>query len=240
MNTSLLATLGLGFGLGLKHALDADHLVAISTIVGRERSVWRSSLVGTVWGLGHTASLFMAAVAVIVLRVSISPAMAQSMEFCVGVMLMILGADLVRRLLRGEIQLHSHTHEHDGESHAHLHLHAYATVDDHLHHTVGRRPFFVGVVHGLAGSAALTLFVLSTIESAWMAILYVLVFGAGTVAGMFIMSTLIGLPFALASRRLSGAVQCLQLAIGVGSFAFGIFYAGQVAFGEHWLTQLLP
>jgi ABC-type nickel/cobalt efflux system permease component RcnA len=239
MDAPLLATLGLGFGLGIKHALDADHVVAICAIVGRERSLWRSSLVGAIWGLGHTASLFLAALAVIVLRVSISPTAAQSLELCVGVMLMILGADLLRRVARGEIELHSHLHEHDGERHAHLHLHARPIAVDHAHHGVGRRPFIVGMVHGLAGSAALTLFVLSTIANPWAALLYVVIFGAGTVAGMGIMSTLIGMPLAIASRRLTGLARRLQLAVGFGSFAFGVFYAWQIAIGERLIAQLL-
>ena len=231
MDAPLLATLSLGFGLGLRHALDADHLVAICAIVGRdrERSVWQSSRVGALWGLGHTAALFAAAVAVIALRVTISPAVARSLELGVGVMLMVLGADLLRRVVRGELRIHSHEHEHDGAPHAHLHLHTHPVAVDHAHHGVGRRPFWVGAVHGLAGSAALTLFVLSTIASPWLALLYVAIFGAGTIAGMGLMSTLIGMPFALAARRLTRVAHRLQLAVGFGSFAFGVFYAWQVA-----------
>ena len=234
MDAPLLATLSLGFGLGLRHALDADHLVAICAMTGsdREQSVWRSSRVGALWGLGHTASLFVAALAVIVLRVSISPPVAQSLELAVGLMLMVLGADLLRRVVRGELRIHSHEHEHDGAPHAHLHLHTHPVAADHVHHGVGRRPFWVGAVHGLAGSAALTLFVLSTIVSPWLAVLYVVIFGVGTIAGMGIMSTLIGMPFALASRRLSHYASRLQLAVGFGSFAFGVFYAWQVAATE--------
>src|SRR4030095_4890483 len=103
MDGSLIGTLGLGFVLGLKHALDADHLVAVSTIVGRERSIWKSAWVGVIWGMGHTAWLLLAAVMVIVLRISISPTVALSLEFCAGLMLMILGADLLRRVVRGDI-----------------------------------------------------------------------------------------------------------------------------------------
>ena len=241
MNGSLLGTLALGFVLGLKHALDADHLVAVSTIVGREQSIWKSSWVGAIWGMGHTASLFLAAVAVIVLRVSISPAVALSLEFCVGLMLMILGADLLRRVVRGDIAIHTHSHTHgDSEQHVHLHVHApVVRAADHAHHGVGRRPFFVGVVHGLAGSAALMLFVLSTISSPWAALLYVVIFGAGTIGGMLVMSGLIGLPFAIASRRLSSIVGRIQFAVGIGSFAFGVFYAWRVAVSDGLLATLL-
>jgi len=238
MNGSLLATLALGFGLGLKHALDADHLVAICTIAGRERSLWRSSLIGALWGLGHTASLFVAAVAVIVLRVSISPTLALSMEFCVGIMLIVLSGDLLRRIFRGEMRIHAHHHAHDGAEHAHLHVHVDG-AKDHAHHGIGHKPFFVGVVHGLAGSAALTLFVLSTISNPWAGLLYILIFGAGTIAGMLIMSSLISLPFSLASRKLRGLSDPLQLGIGVGSFAFALFYTWQIVADERLLGTFL-
>jgi len=240
MNGSMIGTLALGFALGLKHALDADHLVAVSTIVGRHRSIWKSSLVGAVWGMGHTASLFAAAVAVIVLRVTISPAVALTLEFCVGLMLIVLGADLLRRVVRGEITVHSHAHEHGGDEHAHPHVHAskLAATDDG-HHSVGVRPFLVGLMHGFAGSAALMLFLLSTISDPWIGLLYVLIFGLGTIAGMLAMSAVIGLPFALASQLLEGFVGRIQFAVGLGSLAFGVFYSWEVAAGGGLLTSLL-
>jgi sulfite exporter TauE/SafE len=240
MNESLIGTLALGFVLGLKHALDADHVVAISTIVGRQQSVWKSSVVGVIWGMGHTASLFVAAVVVILLRVTISETMALTMEFCVGLMLIILGADLLRRVVTGEVAIHSHAHEHSHDEHVHFHIHApHLASDGDSHHGVGKRPFLVGLVHGLAGSAALMLFVLSTISSPWLALLYVLIFGAGTIGGMLVMSTVISLPFALASHLLSALVGRIQLAVGVGSLAFGVFYTWQVAVNGGLLTALL-
>ena len=239
MNEALTATLALGFGLGLKHALDADHVIAISTIVGRQRSIWKSSLVGVVWGLGHTTSLFLAAVAVVALRFTISPLLGSSMELCVGLMLMFLGADVLRRVLRGDVRIHSHVHEHDGTEHVHLHVHPHThATSHHWHHAPGIRPFLVGIVHGLAGSAALMLFVLGTISSPWAALLYVVIFGAGTIAGMLIVSTLLSLPLALASR-LPGVAHRIHLAAGIGSFAFGVFYTWQIAFGDGFLMTIL-
>jgi len=227
MNGTLFGTLALGFVLGLKHALDADHLVAVSTIVGREKSVWKSSLVGAVWGMGHTASLFVAAVAVILLRLTISPRAAATMEFGVGLMLIGLGFDLVRRVVRGEIAVHSHAH---AGGNAHLHMHAFGEAGrDTEHAGVGRRPFFIGLVHGLAGSAALMLFVLTTITSPWLGVVYVLIFGGGTIGGMLVMSTILGLPFALANRVFEGVVGKIQFAAGLGSLGFGVFYAWHVA-----------
>jgi ABC-type nickel/cobalt efflux system permease component RcnA len=229
---TLLGTLALGFLLGLRHALDADHLVAVSTIVGREKSLWRSSVVGAIWGAGHTVSLLVAAVAVILLKLTISPRVALALELGVGVMLIVLGADLLRRVIRGEVVVHSHPHGHAGDEHAHWHVHSESQeLAPGSHHPVGKRPFFVGLVHGLAGSAALMLFVLTTIPGPWMGVLYVVVFGAGTIGGMLVMSTLIGLPFALASRAMPRFVGAVQFAAGLGSLSFGLFYAWRIGSG---------
>lgn len=233
MNGSLPATLALGFVLGLRHALDADHLVAVSTIVGRERSVWKSSLVGAVWGVGHTASLFAAAVAVILLRWTISPRAAAGMEAGVGAMLVVLGLDLLRRVIRGDLARHAHDHDHGGDAAAAFHLHPGPPAPDPSRSgRVGKRPFIVGLVHGLAGSAALMLFVLSTIANPWLGVLYVTVFGIGTIGGMLTMSTVLALPFALAQRAFAGLVGKIQFAAGVGSVGFGVFYAWHTAVAE--------
>ncbi len=230
MNGSLLGTLALGLVLGLKHALDADHLVAVSTIVGREKSIWKSSLVGIVWGAGHTASLFVAAVAVILLRWTISPRAAAGMEVAVGAMLVLLGLDLLRRVLRGEIAAHSHDPARGGHVHPGVLPPPAAPRGNPA--GVGKRPFVIGLVHGLAGSAALMLFVLSTISNPWLGVLYVVVFGAGTIGGMLVMSTLLGLPLALAQRTVSGLAGKIQFLAGVGSVGFGVFYAWHTAVAE--------
>src|SRR5262245_55256858 len=192
MEPSLLATLVFGFGLGLQHSFDADHLVAMSTMVGRSGSVPRAAVVGAIWGLGHTAALLAAALAVIALRVSVAPAMAATLEVGVGVMLIVLGGDVLLHALGGALRIHSHANVQEGGEHRHPH--------EHTHPGTIRRPFFVGVVHGLAGSAALMLAVLGTIGDAWTGLLYVAVFGCGTIVGMLALSTLLGLPFVLGAR----------------------------------------
>lgn len=223
--TPLFVTLGLGFLLGVKHALEADHLVAVTAIVGRHRSLWRSSIVGAYWGLGHTASLLLASLGVLALKRTIPPRVALGLELGVGVMLVLLGADLLRRISGGGLRLHSH--EHDG--HSHLHVHAEGPVEPAAHHhAIGRRPFLIGLVHGLAGSAALTLFVLTTLPSLWAGLFYVAVFGAGTVAGMLVMSAVVGLPFALAARTASGLSARIQGLAAVGSIGFGVWYSWSV------------
>ncbi|MEO6323201.1 MAG: sulfite exporter TauE/SafE family protein [Thermoanaerobaculia bacterium] len=228
-----LVTLGLGFLLGLRHALDADHLVAVSTIVGRHKSLWRSSVIGAYWGLGHTVSLLLASVVVIGLRRTIPQRAAQGLEVLAGLMLVVLGLDLLRRAAKGELSVH--THEHDG--HVHLHAHT-GRVPEKAHHHIGKRPFIVGMVHGLAGSAALTIVVLSTIQSPWAGLFYVLVFGLGTIVGMLVMSAAVGLPFALAARKASRLAGRVQVLAALSSIGFGLWYAYRILFVEGLLKTL--
>ena len=223
----LILTLGFGFILGMKHALDADHLVAMSTILSRQASLWRSSIVGAYWGLGHTASLLVASLVVVGFRQSISEQTAVGLELVVALMLVLLGLDLLRRIRRGDLTIHSH--EHDGHVHLHAHLGRHRESVGHHHVRIGSRSFFIGIVHGLAGSAALTLFMLSTLRSLWTALAYVVVFGAGTMVGMLLMSLLIGLPVSLAVRRGAHVAVPVQVLAGIGSVAFGLWYTYRVA-----------
>jgi len=229
MPTTPLAVLGFGFVLGLRHALDVDHLAAVSTIVSQRRSLWRSSLVGALWGLGHTAALFAASVVVIGLHTEIPPRLAQGLEMGVAVMLVGLGLNLLRTLWSGGT-LHHHVHAHDGRPHVHPHLHAAeeTTRDTHHHLRTGRRPFFVGLVHGLAGSGALMLAVLATIPSPSLALAYVAIFGAGSIAGMVAMSTIFGVPLALVGGRFARAELALRLGAALGSVAVGLRLAWEL------------
>jgi len=225
----------LGFALGLKHALDPDHMVAVSTIVSESKSIARSSLVGTFWGLGHTMSLLLAGIAVIAFRIRIPERMALWMEFAVALMLVILGAKALLKPLRGW-NVHIHRHSHDGSSHIHLHLHRPGEEGAHHHrHLIGfgARPFFVGMVHGMAGSAALMILVLATIPSALAGLLYIAVFGLGSVGGMLIMSSLISMPFVLTRKRFRLLSEGLQVTVGLFSLSFGLFLAWHYGFREH-------
>ena len=229
-NGMFLSVLGLGFVLGLKHALDPDHMVAVSTIVSESRSVRRSSLIGTFWGLGHTLSLLCASVVVIALKVRIPDRIALWMEFAVALMLIFLGLRTTMKSLRGW-KLHRHCHTHDGNTHTHLHLHRERDELAHHHrHLIrsGARPFFVGMVHGMAGSAALTLLVLATIPSAVAGLIYIAVFGLGSVGGMLIMSSLISLPFVFAQKSFRLLGEAMQLIVGLSSVAFGVFMVWQI------------
>ena len=234
-NGTLIGLLGLGLILGLRHALDPDHIAAVSTIVSESRSVRRSSLIGAFWGLGHTMSLLIAGVLVIALKVQISDRAALWVEFAVALMLIFLGLKATLRSLRGW-KLHRHRHRHDGSTHSHLHLHREGDEQAHRHrHLIrsGARPFLVGMVHGMAGSAALTLLVLATIPSAVAGLIYVAVFGLGSVGGMLIMSSLISLPFVLTRKRFNVLSEGLQVAVGLFSLSFGLFLVWQYGFHEH-------
>lgn len=231
MDASLLGVLGLGLLLGVTHALDADHVAAVSTLVGRERSLGRSCFLGVAWGLGHTAALLVAGIGVIAFKLTISPRLEHGLEMVVAVVLVLLGGHVLVQSLR-EVGIHRHEHTHDGRIHGHLHLHLKrdlghgathaVAAHDHVHLLeLGRRPFLVGLLHGLAGSAALMLLVLSTISSPAAGLLYITVFGVGSTAGMLVLSGLIGLPFALAGRAPVLQVG-LQLLAGATSLVLGV------------------
>ena len=234
-NGTLVGLLGLGLILGLRHALDPDHIAAVSTIVSESRSVRRSSLIGTFWGVGHTMSLLIAGILVIALKVQISDRAALWMEFAVALMLILLGLKAMLKPLRGW-RIHVHQHTHGGSSHSHVHLHRPSEEHAHRHrHLIrsGARPFLVGMVHGMAGSAALMILVLATIPSAVAGLIYIAVFGLGSVGGMLIMSSLISLPFILTRKRFNVLSQGLQVAVGLFSLSFGLFLTWQYSVQEH-------
>lgn len=241
MNEPFSMALGLGFVLGLKHATEADHLVAVTTIVSEQRSVWRSMLVGALWGTGHTAALLLAGVLVILLRVAIPAQVATALEFGVALMIIGLGGRLLYFLFRQNQQLHVHAHSHDTVPHAHLHFHdapdAHSVNEPRAHdgraHSMrlGWRPLVIGMMHGLAGSAALTLLVLAEVMqggSRLQGLAYLFVFGIGSIGGMLLMSGLIGLPFVFTAVRLERVHTPVRLVAGVTSILFGLYYAWEV------------
>ncbi len=223
MDTSLYAALGLGFLLGIRHAMDADHVAAVSTLVSQHRSLSRSCLLGTFWGLGHTLALLAAGIATIALRLSISPELEKAFERGVGCMLVLLGAHVLLRSL-ATWRLHAHEHPHGDHSHRHLHLHLGGPPGHRHAHLLrmGGRPFLVGLLHGMAGSAALVLLVAAAIPSPVGGLLYILVFGAGSTMGMLVLSGLIGLPFVVAADRSRSALVFIQILSGVTSTVLGV------------------
>src|ERR1051325_291013 len=236
----LLAVLGIGLVFGLKHATEVDHVVAITTIVSRHKNVFRSAIVGALWGAGHTATLLLIGVIVLSLRVAIPERVSGWLEFGVALMIIGLGVSALWRATRSSNEVHLHQHSHDGLSHTHVHFHEHENkhnpssqvAHSHTVSRVGWKPVLVGMMHGLAGSGALTLLVLTQISSPWLGILYVVTFGFGSIVGMLLMSGLIGLPFAFTSGKLTHVHQGLQTLAAVLSICFGVWYAFRVYTGS--------
>jgi nickel/cobalt exporter len=235
---SSLGMLGLGLVFGLKHATEVDHIVAVSAIVSEQRKLFRAAFVGGLWGAGHTASLIVVGVIVLGLRISIPDSVAAWLEFGVALMIISLGVIAIMRALRSRTGIHVHQHVHDAALHSHIHFHEQRHEDGapvpHSHEVkrIGLKPLIVGAMHGLAGSAALTLLVLTQINSVVLGIVYLAVFGLGSILGMLLMSGLMGLPFALSSRRLSKLHYVFQTLAGGLSIAFGIWYAYVTGFAS--------
>lgn len=188
MLVKLLGLLTTGFFLGMQHSLDADHVAAVSTIVSKHKSLKRSALVGTVWGLGHTSILLLVGLVVMILKLPIPEGLSQVLELLVGIMLLYLGLALLKNVVVDELHIHKHRH---GES-EHIHLHSHKIRRDHAHL---HRPFFIGVVQGLAGSAGILLLIMATLPSMTQGVLFTLTFGIGSVLGIVVSGAIIALPF---------------------------------------------
>jgi sulfite exporter TauE/SafE len=212
--------LTIGFVLGLQHATEADHLAAVSTIVSEKKNLLTASVVGGLWGVGHTISLFAVGLLVIFLKLEISESVEAKLEACVGLMLVILGLNALRKLFYAD-KIHVHSHEHDGHKHVHIHTHSSESKEE-SHHRLSPRSVVIGMVHGLAGSAALMLLVVPTIKSQAVALLYILIFGIGSIGGMMAMSFLIGLPFHFTAGRFDILNRGIRLIAGIFSLGLGI------------------
>ena len=231
MSISILSPLALGLVLGLKHALDADHLAAVSTMATERRGLAASSLIGALWGLGHTLSLVVAGVLVLLLHFQIDEHVGKALELCVGFMLIALGVNSLRRLARGG-KSHMCAPEHRGDWHLHPDINEKTeedVPDTHREPRLGARPLLVGMVHGLAGSAALTLLVLAAIPSPALGLLYIAIFGIGSIGGMVMMSTLLSLPAKLMSLHFARANIVIRGLAGIVSVCFGVFMVYDMA-----------
>jgi ABC-type nickel/cobalt efflux system permease component RcnA len=240
--------LALGLALGIRHAFDPDHLVAVTTIVSEYRHPLRAIWIGVSWGLGHTTTLFLAGAILLALNVHIPETLSPYFESLVGVMLIVLGLQTLWSFRRNRVHIHIHSHEGAAQPHKHFHSHAGETAHQHPQPHIRRwpwsagsppsenplngtraalQPFFrlksyiVGTVHGLAGSASLMLLVLADMHSTWSGVSYILVFGLGTLVSMGFISIFISLPFSI-SGRLPRLNRIAQAAAGAGSIAVGL------------------
>ena len=216
---SAIAVLLLGFVFGLYHAIEADHLGAVSAIVSEHKNVLTASVIGGFWGLGHTISLFIVGALVIFVKVQISENTEGFLEGVVGIMLVFLGLNAIRKIFAAQ-KIHTHTHDHDGHQHSHIHIHREEKAEV-SHHRFAPRSMLVGMIHGLAGSAGLMLLVLPTIPSPSVALLYIAIFGIGSIAGMMIMSLLMGLPLYFTAGRFISINRGIRLLAGAFSLVWG-------------------
>jgi sulfite exporter TauE/SafE len=262
----------------MRHAMDPDHVIAVATIVTRERSPWSAGLIGGLWGLGHTFTIALVGGAIIAFDVVIPPRLGLAMEFSVALMLVLLGSVSLMGLRRRV----AHSHSHDGHAHDHLDgqwadgqwadgqwANGHRAKNGHwpngrcadgrrpdgpgrldqakagsrLDRPLGRldasqilRPIVVGLVHGLAGSAAVALLVVATIHDPVWAIGYLVLFGVGTIAGMMVMTATIGLPFAYTAGRLVRVHRYLGLAAGLLSIGSGLFLSYQIGLEDGLFT----
>lgn len=205
----MLLVAGIGLLLGLRHALDADHVVAVTTIVSREQRFGRAAAIGALWGLGHTVALLVVGGAIIAFRLVVPPRVGLTLELGVACMLILLG---FLNLRRGSGQEHAHPPFHPG------------------------RPLLIGVIHGLAGSAAAALLVLATIRDTAAAIAYLLVFGVGTIIGMTLVTALLALPAHFAPVQVQRYQRGIRVVAGILSLGLGIFIAHEIVMGSGFFT----
>ncbi len=221
----MFGILGLGFLLGMQHALEADHIAAVSSIAARRTDVRDIVRHGLTWGLGHTLTLFIFAGAAILLGHAIPESMARPLETAVGVMLVGLGGHVLWRLWRDRVHFHKHGHG-DGTTHIHLHTHANEAAphrrDSHSHrHGFRWRTLLVGLMHGMAGSAALLVLAVSQVANPVYGIFYVMLFGIGSMIGMGALSIVIAAPLVASARFLTIANRGLQGLVGVITIGIG-------------------
>lgn len=215
-------TMLLGLLMGMEHATDADHVVAVSTIASRSKNLLQSCLIGLFWGIGHTATLLLMCTLMVALHFRLPPRAGLAMDFVVGIVLVLLGAAIIKEYISRRV--HAHEHEHDQQTHSHFHSHDQNTSHEHEHERAYRaRALGLGCIHGLAGSGALMVMVASQLSSWYLVLLYILVFGIGTLVGMLLISGLISLPFLLAANRSAGLHHGVRALAGTVSVCLGLF-----------------
>jgi cytochrome c biogenesis protein CcdA len=265
----------LGLALGMRHAIDPDHVIAVTAILTRERRFTRAVRIGLIWGLGHSATVLAIGMGIIVFKLKVPARMGLTLEFMVAVVLILLGCRAAKdtlafiakklRIVAPQpstmvVHFHQHTHQFGRRvlSHSHPHVHSSSTthglqIHDHLglpttpeaiSQSSSARSFVVGLVHGMAGSSAIALLVTAAIPTVWLAVLYIVIFCAGVMIGMVLVTAAIGAPFALLVHRLAWAHRRLSLVAGWLSFGFGAFLGYQIGvmdrlFGAvpHWVPH---
>lgn len=218
MEITLLSVLVIGFILGIKHAIEPDHVIAVSTIASKSRKLWDASLAGVYWGIGHTATLFIIGIILILMKNDLSVKWSMSLEFLVGIMLVYLGITSLLSFRKHRQQAHQ-IEEDSKDKHLNKREISYF------------KSLFIGFVHGLAGSAAMVLLTMTTVDSVWQGGLYILIFGVGTTLGMLLFTTILGIPFVLSKKRFP-INRSLIMITGTISVMFGIYYMYNLGINE--------
>ena len=225
-----MSILLLGFLIGLRHALEVDHVAAVATLVTSSKTLKGAVRHGLAWGLGHTLTLFVFGSVVVVMDTAIPERVARGLEFAVGLMLIVLGIDVIRRLLKDRVHFHAHTHR-QGIRHFHAHSHAGDVAHDesaHEHTHKARVPWralLVGLMHGMAGSAALIILALGTVSSLGEALFYMIMFGLGSMIGMAALSAVIALPLRLTGQSLTWLHRVIHIVLALVSCTVGTLLA---------------
>jgi ABC-type nickel/cobalt efflux system permease component RcnA len=227
----------LGFLIGMRHALEADHVAAVAVLATRAKTVRQALPLGVMWGLGHTLTLFAFGAVIVVLNANLSPAVALILEAVVGVMLVGLGVDVIYRVVKKRIHFHVHAHQ-AGKHHVHAHSHEGEKTHDASRHGhehfkgLSFRALAVGMMHGLAGSAALVLLTMQSVEPISSRVIYIILFGVGSMVGMGLLSIVIAVPLRYAANSMTWAYNGLSVVLGLFSTGLGlltIYHSGILA-----------
>ncbi len=244
--------LAVGFLLGLKHATDADHVAAVTTIVSRARKLTSAAMIGISWGIGHTMMIIVVGIAIILFHVSIPEKLQLSFEFVVAIALVVLGilnlTGIMQKLLGAFSGIHNHAHQHDN-MHIHAHYHDASLHGNSKHHEAVAefitqhgifqlmRPLIVGIIHGLAGSAAVALLVLGSISDRNLALLYLCIFGIGTIMGMMLITTILGGVIITGSRKFETFDRAVTVLSGIISIIYGLYFGYHIGIVEGLFTS---
>jgi sulfite exporter TauE/SafE len=225
MEINLLSILVIGFILGIKHAIEPDHVIAVSTMVSNTNKLLSSSIIGVFWGIGHTITLFIVGIVFIFMKKEIPSEVALFLEFAVGVMLVYLG--IKSYVFAEKKHIYSHKHRHDGIIHK--------QTNSKLLYS---KSTFIGLVHGLSGSATMILLTMTSVKDPLQASMYIIFFGLGTVIGMLLCTMLIGIPFALSNDNKKINITLSKFA-GIISSMYGVYYMYDLGINQGLLSILV-
>jgi ABC-type nickel/cobalt efflux system permease component RcnA len=230
----------LGFLIGMQHAMEADHVAAVASLATQSRSIGSTARQGAAWGAGHALTLFLFGGFVLVMDTLVPENFARGLELAVGFMLVLLGVDVLRRLLRDRIHFHVHQHANTVHFHAHSHAGGGAHENDPHHHehpqTFPLRAMLIGMMHGLAGSAALIILALNSVTSITQGMLYIAMFGIGSILGMALLAAVISLPLIYSPRSLTWTHNGLKAAVGTVTIGIGVRLIYEIGIVQGLLT----